>query len=468
MEAATVPTGPGRVRPLPGPGRADLARLLALAVPVVVVQVGMMTMGVVDTVLLGHVSAVGLAAVALGNLYFSGVSMLGMGTLMALDPIVAQAVGAGDAAGVARGIQRGLLLALALSAVTSVVMLPARGVLTLLGQPAEVVPPAARFVTVSIPGMFPFLAFVVLRQSLQAMRRMTAIVATIVLANLLNGVLAWALVFGRLGAPALGAVGAGIATTLARWAMALGLLAAAWRELRRHLLPPRREALAAEPLARMLRLGLPIGVQYVLEFGVFAVVALLMGRLGTATMAGHQVAINIASLTFMVPFGVSSAAAVLVGQAVGAGDPARARRSAAAALGTGAGFMLLSGLVLFFTPLWLARVYSTDAAVVAVAILLIPIAGVFQVFDGLQVVAIGVLRGVGDTRTPMLVNVLGFWLLGLPVSLWLGFGLGAGAVGLWWGLVAGLAAVALFLLARVRVRFAGALPRVVIDEARAG
>jgi MATE family multidrug resistance protein len=214
----------------------------------------------------------------------------------------------------------------------------------------------------------------------------------------------------------------------------------------------------------MLRLGLPIGLQMQLEIGVFSVVALLMGHIGTVPMAAHQIAINIASLTFMVPLGVSGAAAVVVGQAVGAGEAARARRSAVAALATGAAFMLLSGLVLTLAPRPLARLYSLEAAVVALASLLIPIAGVFQVFDGLQVVSIGVLRGVGDTRAPMVVNVLGFWLIGLPVSLWLGFGVGTGAVGLWWGLVAGLAAVAMFLLARVRARLGSALERVRIEE----
>ena len=181
-------------------------------------------------------------------------------------------------------------------------------------------------------------------------------------------------------------------------------------------------------------------------------------------MAAHQVAINIASLTFMVPLGVSSAAAVLVGQAVGAGEPMRARRSAVAALGAGAAFMALSGAVLTLAPGVLAYAYSTEAAVVALATLLIPIAGVFQIFDGLQVVSIGVLRGVGDTRTPMIVNVLGFWLIGFPVSLWLGFVAGGGAVGLWWGLVVGLAAVATILLLRVRSRLRRSLERLVIEE----
>jgi MATE family multidrug resistance protein len=308
-----------------------------------------------------------------------------------------------------------------------------------------------------------FFGFVALRQSLQAMGRMRPIVTVILAANVLNGILCWLFVYGYLG-PVKGAAGAALASSIARWCMMLGLLALAWRDLKPSLVPFRPEALSLRPLLRMLGIGFPIGIQYLLELGVFAVVALLMGRLGTIQVAAHQVAINIASLTFMVPLGVSSAASVLVGRAVGAASPDAARRAAIAALGVGFAFMILSGLMLATLPLPLARIYTSDAGVLALAAALLPLAGVFQVFDGLQVVSIGVLRGVGDTRAPMIVNVLGFWLIGFPVSLWLGFRAGFGAVGLWWGLVAGLAAVAILLVLRVRSRLSATLGRLVIDE----
>jgi MATE family multidrug resistance protein len=201
-----------------------------------------------------------------------------------------------------------------------------------------------------------------------------------------------------------------------------------------------------------------------LEYGVFAVVGVMMGWLGTTELAGHQVALNLASLTFMVPLGVSAAAAVLVGHAVGRGDAAEARRAAAAALVCGVGFMAMSALIMLTLPGALARVYTTDDAVAALAAGLIPIAGVFQVFDGTQVVAIGILRGVADTRTPMLVNILGYWLVGLPVSAAVGLRLGHGPRGLWWGLTVGLMLVAVVLLWRVRRRLAGKVERVRIDQ----
>jgi multidrug resistance protein, MATE family len=202
----------------------------------------------------------------------------------------------------------------------------------------------------------------------------------------------------------------------------------------------------------------------VLEIGAFGTVAVLMGWLGIVQVAAHQVAINLASLTFMVPLGVSSAAAVMVGHAVGRGDPDGVRRSTSAALIVGAGFMSLTAVLFISVPGWLAGVYTSEARVLELAVLLLPIAGVFQVFDGLQVVSLGLLRGLGDTRVPMVVNVLGFWCLGIPVSLWLGFVVGFGAVGLWWGLVLGLAIVAVFLMLRLKHRQSRDLVRIIIDE----
>ena len=449
---------------LPSGVKSELRSMVRLALPIVVVQLGQMLMGVVDTVMVGRVSAEAMAAIALGNLYFFGASIFGMGVLLALDPLVAQAVGAGDQAGIARGVQRGLVIAVALSVLATVLLLPARRVLAWLQQPETVADTAAAYARVAILGMLPFYAFAALRQSLQAMQRLSPIVTAMLLANVANVGLNYALIFGKVGLPTLGAIGVAWATAASRWLMLLVLVVAAWPALQPQLLPLRRDALAWKPLARMIALGTPIGVQYELEYGVFAVVGVMMGWMGTMQLAGHQVALNLASLAFMVPLGVSGAAAVLVGQAVGRGDAAAARRAAWAALACGVGFMATSALVMLAAPRLLAALYTSDAAVAALAASLIPIAGVFQISDGIQVVSIGILRGVGDTRTPMLVNVLGFWLVGLPVSAALGFWTAAGAPGLWWGLTVGLTMVAAVLLWRVRRRLAGGVQRIVIDH----
>uniref|UniRef100_A0A832I2H8 Multidrug-efflux transporter n=1 Tax=Eiseniibacteriota bacterium TaxID=2212470 RepID=A0A832I2H8_UNCEI len=448
------------------PGSDDFRRLGALALPVVFVQVGLMAMGVVDTMIVGRLSPTALAGVAVGNVYAFAVGSFGMGVLMALDPLVSQAVGAGDRPAIARALQRGLVIAAALSVVATLVLLPVGPVLRALGQPPAMVDVAAPFAHALIPGMAAFFIAVTLRQTLQAMGRMRPVVIAIVVTNVLNGVLAWALVFGELGLPRLEGAGAGVATSVSRWVMALLMLALGWPALRPHL-AWRADALRAAPLARMVRIGLPIGLQVELEYGVFAAVALVMGHLGPVPAGAHQIAINIASLTFMVPLGVASAASVLVGRAVGAGLESEARRAGVAAIAVGAGFMVLSAAALTLAPGPLARAYTPDAEVVALAALLIPIAGVFQVFDGVQVVSIGVLRGVGDTRTPLVVNLIGYWVLALPVALWLAFRAGLGPVGLWWGLVAGLMIVAVVLLARVRARLWRPLARLVVDEAPA-
>jgi multidrug resistance protein, MATE family len=380
-----------------------------------------------------------------------------------LDPVVAQAVGAGDTPAVARAVQRGVLIATLLTVPAVALLLAADPVFRLLNQPAEVIPHAAAYAVRTAPGIFPFLLFVVFRQSLQAMGRTRPIVGAIIGANIANAILNWMLVFGHLGVPALGVVGSAWATTISRILLVIWLWVAARAQLGPLLLPVRTEIWQRVPLLRMVRLGVPIGAQHVLEFGAFALVALMMGWLGTREMAGHQVAINLAALTFMVPLGVGDAASVLVGQAVGRRDPEGARGAARAAFACGIGFMAITGAIFLTIPEPLARLYSQDVEVISVAAMLIPIAGVFQIFDGTQVVAGGVLRGLGDTRAPMVANLLGYWIVGVPVSFYLGFQAGLGPAGLWWGLVLGLGLVGTSLLIRVRNRLARRQPRVVID-----
>ena len=235
--------------------RSDVRALLRLALPVIAVQLGMMAMGVADTAMVGRLSAQALAAVAVANVYFFAVSIFGTGTLLALDPIIAQAAGARDDAAIARAMQRGMLIAVALTALTSVLLLPAEPLLRLLRQPADVVPAAGLYTLILIPGLFPYFAFGVLRQGLQAMGLMRPVLITIVAANLANVALNWVLIFGKAGFPALGVAGSGWATPISRWLMALGLLAAAWGPLRPVWVPLRRDALARGPLVRVLRLG---------------------------------------------------------------------------------------------------------------------------------------------------------------------------------------------------------------------
>lgn len=442
---------------------SELRATISLALPVVLVQIGMMFMGVVDTVMVGHVSARVLAAVALGNLYFFNAIVLANGTLMALDPVIAQAVGAGDIEAVSRAVQRGIILAIGLSVVTALLIVPAHAVLVLTRQQPEIIPDTTAYLEISIPGVLPFLVFVVFRQTLQALHRVAPIVWTILGANLCNAALNWVFVYGHLGSPALGASGSALATLASRWLMAIALLVFAWPSLRPHLIPTRRDARLVTPLRRLLQLGIPVGLQQLLESAAFGAIGLMMGMLGTTEMAGHQIAITLAALTFMVPLGVAAAASVRVGRAVGARDQPRAKQAARAAFICGMGFMSLTALLFLAAPRLLANIFTSDTGVIAIAGILIPVAGVFQIFDGAQAVGAGVLRGLGDTRAPLIGMIAGYWLIGLPVSLLLGFHTSLRAAGLWWGFVASLSIVAVFLAWRIRVLFRREIARVRVE-----
>ena len=453
-----------------------------LALPVITIQVGLMLMGVVDTLMMGRVSDVEMAAVAIGNTWHFGMLCFGLGCLQALDPIVSQAFGARDREAISRAMQRGLFLGLVLCLPVSGLILLARPALELFDQPAEIVPLASDYCRVSVWGVPAFLGFVALRQSLQAQHVMRPLVLSIVLANLFNAGLDWVLIHGSLGFPALGAVGCSWATVVSRWAQVGGLLLFAWPLLVPHLHPPRPRAFHPRPLLRMFGLGAPIGLQFMLEIGAFSIVALLMGKVGTelglesavadltdhpgsAMIAGHMVALNLGALAFMVPLGMSMAASVRVGNEIGRGDPEAVRLAAKVALAGGLVFMSLTSALFLTQPELLARVYAPEAAgAIAVAATLIPLAGVFQISDGLQVVSGGILRGTGDTRVPALVHGVGFWLLGIPFGWWMAFDRRLGPEGLWWGLVAGLSVVALVLVLRVRSRLRGVIERVRIDD----
>ena len=441
------------------PSRAESRATSRTSAPIVVVQVGLMLMGVVDAAIVGRYSAEGLAAVALGNMYFNSVVTLGQGTLMALDPLVAQAVGAKDTEAIERSVQRGLVLCVAASLPLSLLLLPGEPVLGLLRQPPEIVPTAAQYVRISIGGVLPYLAFIALRQTVQAFALVRPIVVAVVIANVANAILDWMMVFGKFGFAPMGVAGSAWATMICRWLMAILLLWGCRQALVPFLRRWSRADLAMAPLWRMVRIGFPIGLQLWIEFTAFSVALLLVGLLGTLPLAGHQIALMLAALTYMVPLGVSAAAAVLVGHAVGRGDAEAARREAGAALACGVGFMSVTAVVLVTMAPMLARVFTADPQIIAVASVLIPIAGVFQVFDGIQGVSAGILRGAGDTRVPMWANLAGYAFIGLPLGAWLCFSRSLGAVGIWWGLVAGLVAVAALLGWRVHVIIGGELKR---------
>jgi multidrug resistance protein, MATE family len=438
--------------------RRELGPMLRLAAPVVMAELGWVTMGIVDTLMVGRLGADAIGAVGLASMLFFAIAIFAMGLLLGLDPLVAQAFGAGRPKECQRWLTAGVWLC-------ALITLPVVGVLLALnawlprwGLPEPVLRLTQPYLVVLTFGLPPLLLYVAFRRYLQAIGIVRPVMVTLILANVVNAVANWLLIYGHLGSPALGVRGSAYATLIARVFMA-GLL---FVEVLRHLptsdtqLPSSNRQLptsAFQPLAldlvrqrRLFALGLPAAGQAVLEVGVFAAATALAGRVSADALAAHQIALNMAAFTFMVPFGLASAAAVRVGHAVGRGDAHGVSSAGWTAIALAVGFMAVAATVFLVAPVLLMGAFTRDPNVIATGAALLFVAAIFQLFDGLQGVTTGVLRGVADTRTPMLWNFAGHWLFGLPLGYALCFSAGLGVVGLWWGLSAGLIVCGVALL----------------------
>lgn len=439
--------------------------MLTLAGPVVLAELGWMSMGVVDTLMVGRLGAAAIGAAGIGSNTFFAVAVFGMGLLLGLDTLVSQAFGARRLDECHRWLVHGVVLSLliALPITTLVWLLVAT--LGRWGLDPRVLPLTRDYLSVVVWSLLPLLLYASFRRYLQAMNVVRPVMFALVSANLINAFVNWMLIFGNLGAPALGVRGAAWATVAARAYMALFLLGTiVYREWRAHTgLSETPLRIEAARLARLVALGFPAASQVTLEVGVFASATALAGRLAPASLAAHQISLNLAGVSFMVPYGVSSAGAVRVGQAIGRVDPEGAARAGWTAIAIGVGFMLLAAAAFVTIPRLLLGAFTTDGAVVDVGIRVLLVAAFFQIFDGLQGVLTGVLRGLGDTRSPMFWNFAGHWIFGLPFGYALCFGLGLGVVGLWSGLSAGLIIVAimLFIVWWQRIH---ALPRMITDR----
>lgn len=416
---------------------SELAGTLRLAGPIVLAELGWMAMGNVDVMMVGRVGGQAIAAVSLGTTIFYTVAICASSVLLGMDTLVSHAFGAKDRERARRSLVQGLWISLLLVPSVMWIVEVSQLFLEKFGVNPLVLRgglPYLRVLNWSTP---PLLLYFCLRRYLQAAGVVRPVMWVLLTANLVNLAGNWILVFGRFGLPALGAVGSGWATFASRIYMAAALAVILWR------IEPGifRETSWRPDLAgirALARLGLPAAGQIGVEYGVFTVATLLVGRLSALSLAAHQLALNTVYTTYMLPLGLSSAAAVRVGQALGRGDARSASRSGWVAVGLGAAVMSTAAVILLTVPRWIARLFTPELDVIAGAVTLLRIAAFFQLFDGLQVVTTGALRGAGDTRTPMLCHFLGYWLIGLPVGVWLCFARGWGAPGLWTGLSVGL------------------------------
>jgi multidrug resistance protein, MATE family len=424
------------------PVRDELRPLLRLAGPIVIAELGWASMGVIDALMVGPLGAAALGGVGAGHTFFIAVCVFGMGLMLGLDTEVSQAYGGGRFDECRRWLWQGLWLGLAVS-------IPLVGLIWLgaprldaFGIHPDVRPIMASYLEVVAWSIWPLLLYAACRRYLQAMGLVAPVTFALLSANFVNVIGNWALIYGHLGAPALGSVGAAWATVIARVYMAAVLVGAIVRHETRTVHTTSLWHVAWRPsiyaLKRLTRLGLPAALQVTLEVGVFAAATALVAKLMPAALAAHQIALQIATLTFMVPFGLSSAGAVRVGQAAGRRDAAGVRAAGWTTLAVAVMFMCCAALLFLVAGRPLLSLFTRDPQVLAVGVTLLVLAAMFQIFDGLQVSATGVLRGLGDTRTPMLWNLAGHWLIGLPAGWWLCFRAGLGAAGLWMGLSAGL------------------------------
>lgn len=427
------------VRPHVGP-------LFRLAWPVVLAEVGWMSMGVVDTLMVSPLGPDAIGAVGLGSSLFIAVAIFGMGLLLGLDTFVSQSFGAGHLAQCWRwlgtGLMLGAIVALPLTAALWTIAMhldwlhlhPAIGVLT---RP---------YLAILSWSLLPLLAYAAGRRFLQGIGLVRPVTFALVTANLVNAGANWVFIYGHLGVEPWGVAGSALATLVARIYMA-GVLA--WAVVfyadRPDTTPPDAWT-RPQRLKQLVAMGAPAALQLVLEIGVFTAVTAMAGQLNPIALASHQIALNIAASVFMIPLGTASAAAVLVGQHVGRHDVRAAVQAGWTALVGISVVMLVVSLVLLTGPRLLLAGFTRDPRVVQIGVELLTVAAVFQLCDGLQAVATGVLRGVGDTRTPMLWNLAGHWLGGLPAGWALCFVAGWGVTGLWVGLSIGLIAVGTALL----------------------
>ncbi len=446
------------------PWTEELRRLVALAVPVMGAQVGVMTMGLVDTMMVGRISVEALAAASIANAWVYGWLLFGQGLIQGIDPLITQAHGAGRSDHLALTAQRGAAMALLVALPISLLFTQADLALRALGQDPALAGAAARYVQVQIPSVPCFLLFIAMRQYLQGRGLMRPALWITVLANLANAAANYLLIFGAGPIPAFGLVGAGIATGLTRafmmfglftWILYFGLHRDAWVAFSWKVISP-------ASIAGIFRFGFPVAIQQSLEIWAFSAAALIAGLLGPTELAAHTIVLNMAALAFMMPLGISQGTVTRVGHLLGARRPLEAQRSAWIAISMGGGVMCISACAFVLGRSVIATLYTADPGAIAATATIFPIAAAFQLFDGVQAVGCGVLRGVGHTRPAAIFNLIGYWVVGLPVGFWLAVRAGLGLPGLWWSLCLGLFLVAAALVTWI-ARFGPARARSIVE-----
>lgn len=445
----------------PSPWRAELRAAVALALPIAATQLAQVAIVTTNVLMIGHLGPEALAAGALGANVFYVLMIFCTGVLLAASPMVAQAIGRGRhvVRDSRRSVRQALWVSVLLGVPASIVIWNAGAILEMLGQEPAIAADAQAYARAAVWGFMPVLWFTVLRSFVSALQRPNFALLAILLGVAVNGAVGWVLIFGRLGLPAWGLAGAGAGAATANFLTFVVLLAIVLveRRLKRFAVLGRMWRPDWARFRDVLRIGLPIGTTMVLETAMFSTAIIMMGWIGTASLAAHQIAIQCAITAFMVPVGIAHAVTVRVGIAAGAGDGPGIRRAGYVGLLLGAGFMCITATLFWAIPRPLIGLFiDTDAPanaeVVSLAISFLAVAALFQVVDALQAVGQGALRGLKETRLPMLMATFGYWVVGVPTGALLAFKAGLGGVGIWLGLALGLAVVAVLVVRRFHRR----------------
>jgi len=421
-----------------------------LAVPVVIGQVGITLMGIVDSAMVGRVGAASLAAASISGGFFFIITVVGLGIISSITPLVAIAVGSFNDAAPGKLFKQGFWVTVITSAILNLIVYFGAEVIHYMDQPPDVAELAISYTRIISFSILPMLLFICYKQFIEGLSFTRPAMVIALAANLVNFFFNWILIYGNLGAPSLGLDGAGVATLLSRIFMFVSLAYFVHRSTKfsRFGLKILPYGGPDEHGREILRLGLPSGFQSFFEVGFFALSAFMVGWIGKNSLASHQIAMNVASTTYLVCLGISTAGTIRVGNALGAGNISEVKRAGSVAIYLGVGFMLLSGILLVIFKSVIPLLYTNEPKVLEIASTLLTIAALFQVFDGSQAVALGVLRGIKEVKIPTVITFIAYWLIGLPAALLLGFVLNLGTKGIWFGMSISLIASSVMLNSR--------------------
>ncbi len=423
---------------------------IKLAIPISVGQLGHVMMGVVDSMMVGQVGAVSLAAAALVNGLFFLILVLGIGVSMAATPLISMAKGAQKFEDCGKTLNHSLIVNFSFSIILSILTYSASYLIPLLNQPKEVVAEAIPYMQVLASSVIPFMLFQTYRQFLEGLSIPNPPMIIALSANFLNAFLNWIFIFGQFGIPSMGLFGAGIATTSTRWIMAISLVlfVMKYERIKKYHSKKYFASIDKNLIKKIISIGLPSGFQYFLEVAAFSFAAVMIGWIGSKNLAAHQIAINMASITYMIILGISAAGTIRVGGFVGENDWKKVRYAGFTSIGISVTIMFCFGVFFVLLNRILPHYYITDLEVINLASQLLIVAALFQIFDGMQASGVGVLRGLADVKVPLIITLLSYWIIGIPVGAFLGFYFGMGAVGIWIGLLIGLALLGITMLYR--------------------